>query len=179
MVSKALAFSLSTTITGVLVGVALGLVGKCIALETRIILATVAVVAGLVIGAIDLAIVHIPVVERNCETPRRWLRYGALRWAIVNGVALGLGFTSRVGYWIWYLIPVASLLFADVILGAAVYSAYALFRGMSVWITIWRWRRFSDVDDMRGPFPRFAMARRVMSAQLIVISLISVLVVGL
>lgn len=65
---------------------------------------------------------------RDRETPQSWLEGGVVQWAVRNGVALGLGVTTRIGYWLWYAVPVICLLAGRPLPGALVYGLYGLVR---------------------------------------------------
>jgi hypothetical protein len=58
--------------------------------------------------------------------------YGALR----NGVALGQGYTTRIGFAAWYLIPFACFVLGDGLTGALIYGAYGLVRGACLWVWV-------------------------------------------
>lgn len=70
------------------------------------------------------------------ETPQRWVHFGALGWAVRNGLALGYGATSRIGFWSWYAVPLGALLGGDPVAGALVYGGYGLTRGGAAWLLI-------------------------------------------
>jgi hypothetical protein len=44
---------------------------------------------------------------------------------------LGFGATSRIGFSLWYAVPVGALLLGSPVLGAAAYGAYGLVRGLA------------------------------------------------
>ena len=62
------------------------------------------------------------------ETEQSLLRGGPVAWAVLNGGQLGLGFTSRIGFWTWYLIPVGAFLLADPTVGAVAWGLYGFLR---------------------------------------------------
>jgi hypothetical protein len=43
-------------------------------------------------------------------------------------VALGLGFTSRLGFQLWFVVPASALLFGAPLCGALAYGTYAAIR---------------------------------------------------
>lgn len=53
---------------------------------------------------------------------------GPLRWAARNGTALGLGFTSRLGFWLWFVVPLTGLLSGRPAIGALAYGIYGFSR---------------------------------------------------
>jgi hypothetical protein len=72
----------------------------------------------------------VPPPQLDRETAVGWLELGPYRWAVRNGAALGLGATSRLGYWLWYLVPVGAFAAGTPLLGAVVYGAYGLVRSL-------------------------------------------------
>jgi len=62
------------------------------------------------------------------ETPGTWLEYHDWRTVALNGAALGAGFTTRIGYWGWYLLPLAAFGLAKPYYGAAILATYAVTR---------------------------------------------------
>jgi hypothetical protein len=59
------------------------------------------------------------------ETPLSWLLYQDWRTAALNGSTLGLGLGTRLGFWLWYLVPIGAFLTGDVARGAIVFAAYS------------------------------------------------------
>lgn len=68
-----------------------------------------------------------PLPQLSRETSRR---YGALglSWVARNGVAMGIGITTRLGFWLWYALPLAAALSGGPLRGAVVFGSYALVR---------------------------------------------------
>lgn len=64
----------------------------------------------------------------NRETEQSLLSRGPFVWALVNGFLLGVGFTSRLGYWIFYLFPLGCLVVGSPPLGALIWGTYGLTR---------------------------------------------------
>lgn len=62
------------------------------------------------------------------ETPGSWLEYHDWRTVAYNGLALGVGMVSRIGYWGWYVLPLGALALRDPIVGAVVFVVYACTR---------------------------------------------------
>lgn len=48
-----------------------------------------------------------------------------------NGFSLGLGFTSRLGFWLWYVIPLIGVIVGDVWLSGILYATYGAVRGLA------------------------------------------------
>ncbi len=89
--------------------------------------AAVAVVLYLALAG-GAAIRRNPWPQLDRETEQSLLHRGPIIWALANGGQLGLGFTSRIGFWSWYLIPVGAFLVADPAFGALAWGAYGLVR---------------------------------------------------
>jgi hypothetical protein len=128
---KAVAHVGSSTVAGVAAGALLGLAGAQVGSTALTVIATLFGCVALAIACIELSGRRVPVVQRDVETPQRWLHSGPLRWALVNGGTLGFGATSRLGFWLWYAVPAGSLLSADPALGAAIYGTYGFVRGIA------------------------------------------------
>lgn len=74
-----------------------------------------------------------PPLQRNRETPRRWLRYRDVRTAALNGLTLGSGVWTRLTVWTFYAIPIAGMARGRAGYGAAVFATYGLIRLLSSW----------------------------------------------
>lgn len=133
---KALVYSLASTAAGVACGLAIGGAGSIIPRDVRDGLATVLVLPAVILGGIELGGRRVQPIQCNRETPQRWIHLGPIRWAVLNGLALGCGTGSRLGFWLWYAVPVGALLFRSPITGAFVYGAYSFARGMAVWLLL-------------------------------------------
>lgn len=114
---------LSAVAGAALAGAFAGFLGAAVEPSLRALLALIAVSAVLV-GA---ALRPVPW-QLDRETDTRWLGYQDWRTAAYNGFALGLGFTTRIGFWLWYVVPLSAFVVADPVLGAAGYSVFALTR---------------------------------------------------
>lgn len=125
----------------------LGLAGSILSRDVRIGLASLLAVAAIVIGVLDMSTSNLKLMQCDRETPHRWLYVGPLRWATWNGAALGLGFTSRIGFWLWYVVPVSVVLSGDPALGALIYGSYGLVRGWSVWLHLLGSKREASPED--------------------------------
>lgn len=107
----------------------MGLAGGAFPYGWRTLAAVILGGAGIALGASNVAgrLEHAYGV-RDRETPKSWLDGGVARWAVLNGVTLGVGVTTRVGYWLWYAVPVICLLTGRPLAGALVYGIYGLVR---------------------------------------------------
>jgi hypothetical protein len=109
------------------------------------------------------------------------LHRGPIQWAILNGLALGTAFTTRLGFALWYAVPCGALLAARPGLGAAVYGAYGCARtsGALGLIALTRIRGgdlATTTDWMRALHPR---VRRCVAAVLVAVGVATVSVAGL
>jgi hypothetical protein len=122
----------SAVVGGLLTGSALGLLGAAFGPATRLALVGLAAVA-LLGGALS----QVPPWQLNRETNRRWLEYENWRTAALNGFALGLGFTTRLGFWLFYVVLLSAFAVADPVVSALGYAAFAVSRvggSLLLWI---------------------------------------------
>lgn len=165
-------------------GFALGLLGSAIDAAFRTSAAAVLAGVGAVLGSALLAGARLRPLQCDRETPQRWMQHGARVAAIKNGLALGNGATTRIGFWSWYLIPVSALLLGDPLLGAIVYGTYGAVRALSAWGWIaFSIRATNNGDDASAiPLRVFRCAHAagyVSAAQLAGIAMITLIAVGL
>jgi len=177
-ISKAILFSSSTLLAGLVAGAALGALGSLVPVMARVASGSVASVAAVVLGVLSLA-GRTRVLHCSRETPQRWVHAGPTRWALRNGATLGVGATTRIGFWLWYAVPFGSMLLANPVLGALVYGIYAGTRGMAVWGILFSLmpkygEAYADWLLARAPVARMATA-----GYLIVLGVVGMLVVGL
>jgi hypothetical protein len=71
--------------------------------------------------------------EHERETEQSLLHRGPVIWAVANGGQLGLGFTSRIGFWSWYLMPIGIFLLADPLVGALAWGARLYYVPVRYW----------------------------------------------
>jgi hypothetical protein len=174
--SKLAAYALAGAISGALAGAVLGLIGDLLSSPARAALATLLALAAVVLGGLELAGRRVPLIQADRETPYAWMERDPLLWAIRNGAALGFGARSRLGFWLWYAIPVGALLSASPLLGAVGYGLYGLTRTLAAGGVLFLELRNprSAADLLR----KGAAARRLTSAQLMAIGLATILIVG-
>ena len=85
----------------------------------------------------------------NRETEQNLLSKGPFTWALANGFLLGLGFTSRIGYWIWYLIPLGCFVLGSPAHGAVIWGTYGCTRlGIAVVVASMMHRRPSRMSEL-------------------------------
>ncbi len=94
-------------------------------------------------------------------------------------MTLGLGATTRIGFWLWYVVPIAALLGGRPALGAAVYGLYGLVRGGAAGILILELRRHPGGGPLAGRLlDRVATARALAAGQLVLVGLAVAVAVG-
>ena len=75
--------------------------------------------------------------QRDAETPMDWLEREGLTVAVRNGLALGAGFLTRLGFWLWWMLPVLAFESGSVRAGAIVGAAYGAVRlGASSFVAV-------------------------------------------
>lgn len=156
-VGKALVYTGASCLGGSVAGAILGAVGGIAPGEARIALGTLAAVFGLTLGVLGARGVQLNPPQIDRETPQRWLNAGAWRWAALNGVTLGVGAFSRIGFWLWYTVPIGSLLFGRPLVGALIYGSYGLTRGGMAWLFLIVGRR-SPAEELMGSSERVRRA---------------------
>src|SRR4051794_29947450 len=88
-----------------------------------------------------------------------------LRWAVLNGAALGFGATTRVGFWLWYAIAIGSFASGNPAIGAAAYGAYGLARGAGATAMIYVGRGRTLDELALALLGHAAAVRRLAAAQ--------------
>jgi hypothetical protein len=131
-------YTMTSGLAGTAAGAAAGWLGAHVPGESRVAAATVAgaVLAGL--AAANLAgWLEKPPLQCDRETPQRWVRQGALPWALKNGAALGFGAFTRLGFALWYVVPAGAVLLGSPAAGALLWGLYGLLRGggaVAIWV---------------------------------------------
>lgn len=88
--------------------------------------------------------------QSDRETPARWVDRGPFVWASTMGGLLGIGFTTRIGFWSWYFIPVLAFGSGSPIFGGLMWGIYGGLR--SLWpIVIFR-ARLPLADRLLGGY---------------------------
>jgi hypothetical protein len=176
-ISKAVVYSLSSALAGLVTGAVLGAVGSLLPLDFRLASASILAVAAIAVGSLEFFGRRVQPLQVDCETPQRWVHTGPLRWATRNGLALGFGATSRIGFWLWYVVPLGAFLVGDPKLGAAIYGTYGLIRGLgAVFILLGMLRLKADISDWL--IERYAAARILAAGQLVFLGVATAVVVG-
>jgi hypothetical protein len=177
-VSKAAIYALASAVAGLVTGAALGTVGGLLPLNARLAVGSILAIAAIALGGLELSGRRTQPWQFDCETPQRWVDRGAWRWATRNGLTLGFGATSRIGFWLWYAIPLGAFLLGDPAAGAAIYGTYALVRALGApAILLGMMRLKTDVSDrlIQG----YSSARVLAAGQLVFLGVATAIVVGL
>lgn len=116
--------------------------------------------------------------QRARETSQRWVHLRPIRWTTRNGLALGFGATSRIGFWLWYAVPAGAFLVGSPGLGAAIYGMYGLVRGIGAWGIIVgnRAASFNFADRLSD---HLKAARVLAAGQLVTLGIAVAIIVGL
>lgn len=144
----------------------------------RLAAGSILAVAAIAVSGLELLGRRIQPPQFDCETPQRWVHKGPLRWATQNGLALGFGATSRIGFWLWYVIPLGAFLVGEAGAGAAIYGTYGLVRALGApAILLGMMRLKTDVSDrlIQG----YNSARVLAAGQLVFLGVATAIVVGL
>ncbi len=177
-IGKAAAYALASAVAGLATGAALGAVGGLLPLDIRIAVGSLLATGAVAIGGLELFGRRIQPLQFDCETPQRWVDKGALRWATWNGLTLGFGATSRIGFWLWYAIPLGAFLVGDLGAGAAIYGTYALVRALGApMILLGMTKLETDVSDRL--IEGYGAARVLAAGQLVFLGVATAIVVGL
>lgn len=171
------AYAIAGTLAAAGTGAVLGLLGGLVPGSLRAVLAALVSLVAVGLGLLELTGRRIPVVQVDRETPYEWLGPGSLPWAVRNGAALGFGARTRLGFWLWYVIPIAAFLSGEPIVGAVGYGAYGLVRTLSVGglLKLERAGRFTDIEVLRSS----GSARMITNVQLVAVGLLALILVGL
>jgi hypothetical protein len=119
---------LAATVAGAIAGGLLGSLGGSFPEEFRLGAVALALVGLNVLFVADVVVGPVPILQRNRTTPRRWVEENAWAWSLKAGAALGLGITNRIGFPVWYLVPVLTLGTGSSIAGAVIWAGYGLLR---------------------------------------------------
>lgn len=175
------AFTLAAVVGAGLAGASLGALGNVMLREgARTTVAAVLGVVALAIGVLELT-GHSPrIPQRDCETPREWLRRRRSLAAARNGFALGTGWSTRIGFWLWFVVPVGALLSRSPLIGLMLYAVYGFTRGMGPWLLQMLGKAHGRLSAQRHPdFALWVMGRyRAMSilsaVQLVILGVVDI-----
>lgn len=113
------------TLSGVASGSLLGLVWGAV---TLVVLGSVPqwALGGLLalLGLTEVLGRRAPLTQIGKETPLRWRAQGSVRWAMKTGFLLGLGAPTRIGFALWYALPVLAVLLNEPGASMAIFGTY-------------------------------------------------------
>jgi hypothetical protein len=128
-------YVLAGTVSGAMAGAVTGALGATLSEAVRYSVGTVLGVVAMGVGVASLVGDSRPL-QCDRETPREWVQRGPVVWPLLNGAALGFGATSRLGFWLWYFIPIGAFLMGEPLVGAAIWAAYGFTRTASAGV-VW------------------------------------------
>jgi hypothetical protein len=177
-ISKAVVYALASAVAGLATGAALGFVGGLLPLEIRLAVGSILAIAAIAVGSLELFGHRMQPLQFDCETPQRWVNRGAWRWATRNGLTLGVGATSRIGFWLWYVIPLGAFLIGNPLASGIIYGTYGLVRALgAVVILLGMIRLDTDISDRL--IEGYGTAQIVTAGQLVFLGVATAIVVGL
>lgn len=163
-VVTAVAFVAGAAGAGVATGYALGWIGSMAAAPTRAAFGAAFGLAAAAIGASDvLGRRRLRVLQLDRETNQQWVRHQPVRGAFATGAVIGAGFATRIGFWLWYAIPVSCLLLANPVVAAGLYGTYATTRA-SIPVILWAAASALRVRDPQGEIRPYWLQERMMRA---------------
>lgn len=171
-----MAYSSSSAVGGSIAGLMLGLSGSLLPGSARPGLVSILALGAVMLGGRGLLGRPSQPFQCDRETPQRWLHLGPLRWAIRNGLTLGCGTSTRIGFWLWYAIPVGSLLLGSPILGVMIYGTFGLVRGLAPVFILGLGRRRPEWDFSGWLVSRARFARVLTSGNLLLLGVSAILV---
>lgn len=172
-------YSLASSIAGIGSGIALGMMGSFVGLDVRVAVASLLTLVAIGLGSVELLDRRVQPLQCNHETPQQWVDEGPFRWAIKNGLTLGCGATSRIEFWLWYVIPFGALLVATPLGGAAIYGVYGFLRGVAVWAIIAGLHLRRNKEGAAWLLRYTSIARTIAAGQLLFVGAVVAVVIGL
>jgi hypothetical protein len=177
-ISKAIVYSLSSALSGLVTGAILGAVGGLFPLDFRLAMGSILALVAMAVGSLEFFGRRVQPPQFDLETPQRWVHKGPLRWAARNGLTLGFGATRRIGFWLWYVVPLGAFLVGHWELGAAIYGTYGLIRGLgAVLILLVMFSSRADISDWL--IEQYRAARILAAGHLVFLGVATAIVVGL
>jgi hypothetical protein len=133
---SALSYTAAGTVSSVIMGAALGIIGKCVigeAVRGPAFYITASI--GLILAAKEWNVLRFNLPERKCQTEKFWVHeFGFVGASLLWGLHIGLGFFTRITYSGFWLLAAIALVSGDPLFGAGLMSAYWLGRVSSVWV---------------------------------------------
>ena len=152
------AYAAGAALAAAAFGAVLGWIGERLSVNTTADAVVPLATLALIVGTVEAIRGTLWLPQRNRETPQRWVRYGAIPSAVLNGGALGIGIASRLGYGLWFVLPVAAILVSDVLWAITIFTTYGLTRALGLWTFIIAARRVGDLNRVGDTF----LERRVL-----------------
>ena len=180
----ALSFAVSAAVAAAVAGGVLGLLGSFVDADVRTVIATLGALCAVALGGVGWFGRGPQILQCDSETPMRWVNTSPLRWGLPTGALLGIGATTRIGFWSWFLIPAAAFLLGSPVIGAMVFAAYGATRGLAgavlFAISLIEYRRGRDFNEEALWLVHRQPAARLLSAgQLVVVGATALFAVGL
>jgi hypothetical protein len=131
-----LSYTAAGMVTSVLMGAAMGGMGKYMIVEAvRAPACYIAASMGFILTAKEFGILSFNLPERKRQTEKFWAHnFGFVGASLMWGLHIGLGFFTRITYSGFWLLAVIVLAIGSPLFGAALMSVYWLGRVLSVWI---------------------------------------------
>lgn len=112
-----------------LAGATLGTLGQLLGMPVRAVVGVVAM-----LGIAGVAVFRPLPWQFDRETSLNWLLFQDWRTAAYNAASLSLGFTTRIGFWMFFLVPVGAFISGHALTGALIYSTYATTRALASFV---------------------------------------------
>jgi hypothetical protein len=177
-IGKAVVYTLTSALAGLVTGAVLGAAGSLLPLDFRLAAGSILAVLAIAVGGLEFFGRRVQPPQFDCETPQRWVHKGPLGWATRNGLTLGFGATSRIGFWLWYVIPLGAFLVGDPWFGATIYGTYGLVRALAAVLIFLGILRFKvDISDWL--MERYGTVRVMTAGKLVFLGMALTIVVGL
>lgn len=161
---------------GICTGAVFGVVASVLSSESTnavdyVIIAVVAVVAGS--GLYELITARRPktIVQRNVETPLEWTSKSGAEWALKNGFALGAGVGTRIGFSVWYIMPITALALGTFFGSVAIFAVYGFCRTAFVTVLYALSLRTSASEIADLLLRHLRSARRIAGASAVLLSI--------
>lgn len=138
-------FTMAATLSAASVGLLLGLVASRLP-ESGSSQFGVVLLGGyvFVVGGLEVLGRRPFILQRNRETPRAWSDNRRITWALKSGALLGLGFSTRIGFGLWYAMVLTILVTRSIGAGMFGFGLYGLARGFATFAIASRIRRVGD-----------------------------------
>jgi cytochrome c biogenesis protein CcdA len=131
-----LSYTATGTVSSIIVGAALGIIGRYVIGETiRGPAYYITASIGLILTAREWNILSFNLPERKLQTEKFWVhQFGFVGASLLWGLHIGLGFFTRITYSGFWALVAITLALGDPVFGAALMSAYWLGRVLSIWV---------------------------------------------